>query len=187
MHSEWKVEPREWKLQLAQGESFRLPLTLHFPSNGCLGKLETHIEFEIVSDRIYKFMLARPYEIGLGDVTLSAIQKRHPDGQVEIEQIIENNTSGATAEVLSFDCVLQIPGEKRQHQKVTKLATGVDRRIYFIRDLETIKCLEGKDLFLQARQTNGRRVLNYKFRLGENAQKIGVPSQKPDHRETNSG
>jgi hypothetical protein len=95
MPGEWKVEPREWQLQLAQGESFRLPLTLHFPSNGCLGKLESHIEFEITSDRYYKFMLARPYEIGLGDVTLTARQKVHPDGQIEIEQIIENNTDGA--------------------------------------------------------------------------------------------
>lgn len=164
---EWKVEPREWQLQLAQGEAFRLPLTLHFPSDGCLGKLEAYIEFEIISDRSYKFTLARPYEIGLGDVTLTAKQKVHPDGQIEIEQIIENNTDGPDAEVLSFDCVLSIPGEKRQHQKVTKLAKGSDHRIYYIRNRETIKRLEGKYLLLKARQTNGRRVLNYRFRLGE--------------------
>ncbi len=175
MPGEWKVEPREWQLQLAQGESFRLPLTLHFPSNGCLGKLESHIEFEITSDRYYKFMLARPYEIGLGDVTLTARQKVHPDGQIEIEQIIENNTDGPNAEVLSFDCVLLIPGEKRQHQKVTKLSKGSDHRIYFLRDLETIKRLQGEYLFLQARQTNGRRVLNYKFRLGDNSQAEDAP------------
>lgn len=171
---EWKVEPREWQVQLAQGEEFRLPFTIHFPSDGCLGKLETHIEFEIISDRTYKFMLARPYEIGLGDVTLTAKQRIHPDGQIEIEQIIENNTDGPDAELLSFDCLLLIPGEKRQHQKVTKLAKGSDHRIYFIRNLETIKKLEGKDLFLKARQTNGLRVLNYKFRLGENAERVGT-------------
>jgi len=184
--SEWKVEPREWPIQLAQGESFRLPLTIHFPSDGCLGKLESHIEFEIVSDRTYKFMLARPYEIGLGDVTLTAKQKIHPDGQIEIEQVIENNTDGPNAETLSFDCVLLIPGEKRQHQKVTKLAKGSDHRIYLIRDLETIKRLqrEEKYIFLKARQTNGRRVLNYKFRLGENTQRVGEKSESP--RETSS-
>ncbi len=107
-------------------------------------------------------------------MTLTAKQRIHPDGQIEIEQIIENNTDGPDAELLSFDCLLLIPGEKRQHQKVTKLAKGSDHRIYFIRNLETIKKLEGKDLFLKARQTNGLRVLNYKFRLGENAERVGT-------------
>ncbi|MFO1021354.1 MAG: hypothetical protein U0903_11745 [Planctomycetales bacterium] len=171
MPRDWKVEPREWPLQLGVGEKFKLPMSITFPPQGCLGKVESRLEFDFVSDRQYHFNMVIPYEIGLGDVRMVATQRYLPNGNLEIKQVIVNNTS----EVMSFKCILIVPGEKRQMQEVVKLGKSEDTKIYFL-SKDVAARLVGKELLLKVEQTPGRRVMNFKCkvdaprRIGENGE-----------------
>jgi hypothetical protein len=158
----WEVDPVQWPLHAAAGEQFRLPLLLTFPRNASLGKLRTTVDFEVAADRPYKFSMVLPYELGLGDVDLKVASRRLPDGRLEIEQRIINNTE--PLEILEFNCSLFIPGQVRLSQFVTRLGKGEDQRFYFVPNPDSLR---GKELLLRAVQVDGRRVLNYHFKVDE--------------------
>jgi hypothetical protein len=159
---EWEVEPNHWTIQLAAGEQFRLPVVLSFPPNSSLGVFDASIDFDISADRPYKFTVHRQFRLGLGDIALDVIDRRLPDGRLEIEQRITNNTE--PLEILNFNCSLFIPGHKRQRQMVIKLGKGMDYKFYHVPDADAMR---GQELWIRAEQINGNRVLNYKFRVGE--------------------
>lgn len=158
----WEVEPNRWPFQLGKGENVRLPTVLTFPPDASLGKLRPTIDFELSADRVYKFTIQLPYQLGLGDVELEVVGKRTPEGRLEIEQRITNNTE--PLEVLNFTCSLFVPGQIRQKQQVAKLGKGEDKKFYSIPWTDTLR---GKELWLRAEQTDGRRVLNYRWKVVE--------------------
>ena len=162
MPREWKIEPSQWTLQLAAGEKFKLPLVLAFPPNSSLGQIDTQIEFDISADRPYRFTVRRPYKVGLGDVVMRVTERRTTDGQLEIEQRIINNTE--PLEILNFNCSLSIPGERRQRKLVVKLSKGEDLKFYYLPDADA---MQGQELWIRAEQINGRRVLNYRWFVGQ--------------------
>ena len=156
----WEVDPHQWTLQAAAGESFKLPLFLTFPLEADLGDLRPSIDFEVSADRPYKFSMFLPYRLGLGDVELAVVSRRTPDGRLEVEQKITNNTE--PLEILEFNCRLVIPGQIRQQHFVTRLGHGEDQRIYVVPNADSLR---GGQLWLRAEQVNGRRVLNYHWKV----------------------
>jgi hypothetical protein len=159
---------------LAAGEQFRLPMVLSFPPNSSLGSFNASIDFDIAADRPYKFTVHRQFQLGLGDISLEVIDRKLPDGRLEIEQRITNGTE--PLEILNFNCSLFVPGQKRQKQVVTKLGKGVDYKFYH---LDNADAMRGHELWIRAEQVNGNRVLNYKFQVGSDA-----PPEKPQSRKS---
>ena len=162
MPKDWKLDPGRWNIQLGANEAVRLPLVLTFPPDSRLGDIKSSIDFDISADRPYKFTVYRPYVLGLGDILLQATTRVLPDGRLEIEQRIFNNTE--PIEVLNFNCQLFVPGHKRQRISVTKLGKGEDKKFYHIPDAES---MQGKEIWIRAEQSNGKRILNYKWSVGE--------------------
>ena len=158
----WEIDPPQWTLQAGAGEKFKLPLLLTFPPNAALGELRTSVDFEVAADRPYKFSMFLPYRLGVGDVDLTVISRRTPDGRLEVEQHINNNTD--PPEVLEFNCSLFIPGQVRQRHFVTRLGLGEDKRFYVVPNADALR---GKEMWLRAEQVNGRRVLNYHWKVEE--------------------
>ncbi len=158
----WDVDPHQWTLQAAAGENFKLPLLLTFPPEADLGDLRPSIDFEVTADRPYRFSMFLPYRLGLGDVELTVVSRRTPDGRLEVEQKITNNTE--PLEVLDFNCRLVVPRQIRQQHFVTRLGHGEDKRIYVV---PNAAALRGGQLWLRAEQVNGRRVLNYHWTVEE--------------------
>ena len=158
----WEIEPPQISLQAAAGETIRLPLLLTFPPDASLGELRPSIDFDIAADRPYKFSMFLPYHLGLGDVDLTVVSRWTPDGRLEVEQHITNNTE--PLEVLEFNCSLFIPGQIRQRHFVTRLGKGKDQRFYVVSNADDLR---GKGLWLRAEQSNGRRVLNYHWKVDE--------------------
>ncbi len=111
----------------------------------------------------YSFRVYRDYEVGLGDVVLSVTDTRLENGDLQIKQIIDNNTK--PPEKLNFECNLYIPFRKRMQRTVTKLSHGRDTQIYIISGADSLR---GQELHLRAQQIGGQRVLNQRFRVGEN-------------------
>lgn len=158
----WEVEPNRWPLRLAAGEPFRLPTMLTLPADASLGSHDLAIEFDLQADRPYRFTLKRELVVGLGDIDIEVAENRLPDGRLEVVQTITNRTS--PTEVLNFRCDLFVPGVQRQRQYVVKLGPGRDTRRY---RLSAADELRGKELWLRAEQENGRRVLNYRWKVGK--------------------
>lgn len=160
---EWEITPPKWSLNKAAGEKFRQEMLITLPSNASLGTELMAIDFDIFADRHYRFRVHRPYEVGLGDVLVDVIDRKLDDGRLEVEQIITNNIS--PVEVLNFRCTLFVPGHRRQKRTVTKLGRGQDKKFYHLPDADSLR---GQVLRLRAEQVGGARVLNYRWRVGEN-------------------
>lgn len=161
----WEIDPVQWPLHAAGGEDFKLPMLLTFPRDprdATLGEFRTWIDFEISADRAYKFRVNLPYRLGLGDVDLKVTSRRTPDGRLEVEQRIINNTE--PLEILEFNCSLFVPNEIRRRHFVTRLGKGEDQRFYFLPNADAHR---GEELMLRAEQIDGRRVLNFRWKVEE--------------------
>ena len=162
MPPEWEVEPGHWELQASAGEQFRLPMLMTFPSDAALGAFRPTVDFEIAADRPYKFTVHLPYQLGSPDIQVSVTSRLLPDGRLEVEQKIVNQTS--PPEMLDFSCSLFVPGHVRQKQFVTRLGQGEDKRFYYI---PNGRALIGKTLWMRAEQIDGRRVLNQRHTVAD--------------------
>ncbi|MCA9014576.1 MAG: hypothetical protein KDA77_04510, partial [Planctomycetaceae bacterium] len=161
----WEVEPQEWVFNTGTGEDYRLETFMTLPSNASLGKKDVSIDFEIFAERKYSIRVHRPYHVGLGDIVVNVVDKKLEGNVLEVEQIIINNTS--PLETLQFRCSLFIPSMKRMQRFITELKNGQDRKLYYIPNADSLK---GKELWIRAEQVNGRRILNYRWIVGENWQ-----------------
>jgi hypothetical protein len=157
---EWKVDPTEIRFALAAGEKFDIPITLELPSNTSLGSQRLVLDFAMSP---YAFRVYRDYEVGLGDVVLSVVDSKLESGDLQVKQLIDNYTK--PEEKLNFECNLYIPLRKRMQRVVTKLSHGRDTQTYVIPDAESLR---GQELQIRAEQIGGQRVLNLKFKVGEN-------------------
>ncbi|HEX4071483.1 MAG TPA: hypothetical protein VHX68_09945, partial [Planctomycetaceae bacterium] len=157
---EWKVEPSETRFALAAGEKFDIPITLELPSNTSQGSQRLVLDFAMSP---YAFRVYRDYEVGLGDVVLSVVDSKLESGDLQVKQLIDNYTK--PEEKLNFECNLYIPLRKRMQRVVTKLSHGRDTQTYVIPDAESLR---GQELQIRAEQIGGQRVLNLKFKVGEN-------------------
>jgi len=157
---DWRVDPQEIRYSLAPGEKFEWPITLELPSNTSLGTQRLVLDFAMSP---YTFRVYRDYEIGLGDVVLSIADARLENGDLEIKQFIDNNTK--PEERLTFECNLYVPNRRRMQRMVTKLSHGRDVQRYILPDADS---LIGQELHLRAQQIGGQRVLNLRWKVGEN-------------------
>ncbi|MGE3313717.1 MAG: hypothetical protein AB7O26_01290 [Planctomycetaceae bacterium] len=168
---DWRVEPTRSQFTLAASEKFVIPFAVELPSNTSLGRRLLSIDFEL-SGQAYPFRVYRPYQVGLGDVLLQVVDMRMESGDLQIKQIIINNTS--PLETLNFECNLFVPNRKRQLKKVTKLGNGKDTQLYIVPGADEFR---GQELRLRARQIGGLRVLNYRWIVGENWDKPNGSAQ----------
>jgi len=157
---DWKVEPPDARFSLAAGEKFDIPITLELPSNTSLGTQRIVLDFALSS---YTFRVYRDYEVGLGDVVYSVVDTRLENGDLQIKQLIVNNTR--PEERLNFECTLYVPNRKRMQRIVTKLGNGRDTQEYRLPDADALR---GQELQLRAQQIGGSRVLNLRWKVGEN-------------------
>jgi hypothetical protein len=157
---DWKVDPPDARFSLAAGEKFDIPITLELPSNTSLGSQRIVLDFSLPP---YAFRVYRDYEVGLGDVVFSVVDTRTENGDLQIKQLIVNNTK--PEERLNFECNLYIPGRKRMQRVVTKLGNGRDTQVYTVPDADSLR---GQELQLRAQQIGGSRILNLRWKVGEN-------------------
>ncbi|QDT66142.1 hypothetical protein [Calycomorphotria hydatis] len=162
MPREWEAEQTTWELTLGPGEEYRLPLSISLPPNTSLGDTLLTLKFDVFGDHNYHFAIRRPMRVGFGDLQIDVEERLLENGQLEVEQHINNRTS--PLEILNFRCSLFVPGEQRRIRLITKLGAGTDTKIYYI---PNGKALLGKELWLRAEQEGGRRVLNYRWKVGE--------------------
>jgi len=165
-NDKWVIDQNKAPIQLAPGEKFQLPVELSFPNGASIGQFDTSIDFEVQAERGYRFTVYRPYELGLGHVTLdvkSHLENRNGRRILIVEQIVTNRTE--PLEILNFNCTLRVPGRKRQKRTVIKLGHGTDNKVYWVPNADE---LIGKTVILGVAQIDGKRWLWKDFTVTEN-------------------
>lgn len=158
---DWTLERDSWPLELAAGETVKLPVAITLPATESLGTSNAVISFEIESDRRHSFDVYRSFEVGLGDILVDLLTRPLDDGRLEIEQIVTNKTNG---DPISFRCTLSVSGHRSQTRYVTRLGADQDRKLYYLPNAEA---LQGRELWLNLEEIGGRRNLNKRLIIGE--------------------
>jgi hypothetical protein len=156
----WNLQPQRVSFRLAVGETLRQPLDVLLPDNTGSGPHTLRADFEVVTDRSYRFSVYRPIHVGLGDVRIETATRLNEDGELEVQQRLVNDSNLRA----NFRCQLYAPDRRRMTTQVVVLGRGSDLKIYRLPDG---KQLLGKDLWLRAEETDGPRVLNYRFTAGK--------------------
>ena len=156
---DWEVRPRFVQRTLAAEEEVRVPVLFRVPSHQSLGPQPLRLRFRLDADNFYEFTVHRDYTVGLGDVTIDVETAFLPDGSVEVQQRIVNNTP----ETLSFDVSLYVPGQKRKSRRVAGLSEGQSNVLSY--RVPDGKSLIGQRFRIRAEQEGGNRVLNKTFTL----------------------
>lgn len=157
----WIATPDQWSLTVPAGEAFRLPTAIQLPEDASLGTIDATLEFQVVGDKPERIEIVRPLEVGLGDVVVDVKHRKLPDGRLEIEQILINNTN--PEETLEFRCNLSVSGQKRQTRYVSDLTKGEDRKLYYLPNADSLR---GQALWLNLEQVGGKRNLNKRLIIG---------------------
>ena len=152
----WRTTPREINFRLAAGEASELPFEITLPYDASSGAQTIRIDFDISADRRYQFSIYRPFDIGLGEVSVDILTRVNEQGQLEVTQQLRNQTDGP----ISFRCQLFAPGRHAMRSQVLNHERGVDTKVY---RLDRGSELVGQTLWLRAEEIGGSRSLNYRF------------------------
>jgi hypothetical protein len=152
----WKVAPRLLDFKMATGEDTVQPFGIALPYDASSGREPVRIDFEVSADQHYAFSVYRHLDVGKNDVTLEATGRLNDRGELEVEQVVTNNTD----QTVSFKCFLYIPDRRRLMTQVIELTHDRDRKLYRLPDGAE---LLGKTLWLRAEEINGNRMLNRRF------------------------
>jgi len=152
----WRVDPQRISFRLLGGESLRQPLNFVLPADACTGRQLLRADFEVRTERPMRFSVYRPVHVGPDDVRIEIDTHLNGQGELEVEQRLVNDGDRA----VSFHCQLLAPDRRRETALVAGPPGGCGVHVYRLADGRQ---LVGKTLWLEARQTDGPRVLNYSF------------------------
>lgn len=150
----WGLDTRATRFKVAEGETLRLPLSVHLANDANSGPQPVRLDFELSGQGNPRFSVYRTLQLGLDDVQVEVTTRlRAKDGALLVEQ----QMTSLSDQPLSFRCVLFAPGRRRETRQVIDL--GRERTtILFV--LPRGEELIGKKLWLQVEEIGGVRVLN---------------------------
>jgi hypothetical protein len=151
----WTIEPPLTAFQLAAGAEMKFPFDVKL-KNALYGKQPIRIDFTVEADERLEFSVYRDMEVGTDDLELDVQSHLDKDGNLVVEQRMRNRTDKLT----DFKCHLRSKGRQPQRMQVYRLGKEVDRKVYRLRDGRD---LIGKEMLLEIEETNGQRMLNYRF------------------------
>jgi hypothetical protein len=151
----WTIEPPQTAFQLAAGAEMKFPFDVKL-KNALYGKQPIRIDFTVEADERLEFSVYRDMEVGTDDLELEVRSHLDKDGNLVVEQRMKNRTDKLT----DFKCHLRSKGRQPQRMQVYRLGREVDRKVFRLRDGRD---LIGKEMLLEIEETNGQRMLNYRF------------------------
>ncbi|HTN75102.1 MAG TPA: hypothetical protein VL096_07640, partial [Pirellulaceae bacterium] len=150
----WEVTPLATNFRAAAGEPRQESFQVRFKSEAESGRQLLRFDLTLTADHDYRFSVYQPIHVGLDDVTIETSTRLNDEGQLIVEQVINNRTD----EFVSFNCLLFAPGRRRERLQVLELGRGRHVSSFVLPRGEE---LIGQPLQLRAEEMNGDRVLNY--------------------------
>jgi hypothetical protein len=174
--SGWNITFPEKNEFSVEGKSyFRIPIEIELGSDSSIGDEELEIPFEIdavhrdIVDatnqktknifKKYKFSVYRTYKVGSDKISLSVVEMKDENGNLNIEVIITNETP----EIMDFTCRLFVPGRNPLKKKIFNVR-GAQHIIYKLPNAESLK---DQHFSIKASQIRGDHILNHKWIVGE--------------------
>lgn len=159
MHSDrlWS-KPIDLHFKVAQGEKIDKEFELALRSFASTGRHPVRVDFIIDADRQYEFTVYRDVQVGYGLIEIEHHLEDIDNGVVRVRATLVNNSY----EDVSFNCMLLIPGQRRQRRQILRLGHGRETVEFQLRGT---KQLEGQMMWLRAEEIRGNRVLNHHFSL----------------------
>ncbi len=153
---QWTVRPDRFTFRLKPGETLRQDFDLTLPNNASSGPHVLRADFELKAERAYRFSVYRPIQVGLGALRIEFATRLNERGELEVQQCTINEGD----KPIDLRCQLFAPGRQRFSTQVAGLGRGQDLKTYRFPDGRR---LIGETLWLQAQDTHGPQVLNYRF------------------------
>jgi hypothetical protein len=156
----WEVDPRVLQFKLASGKQQREGVHVLLGANATSGRQPVPVKVELTADKTYAFMIYRDIHVGLGDVDIELSASLDEYGNLVVQQILTNKTD----EFVSFNCLLFVPGRRRERRQVFNLGRGRTTNVFVLpRGSELV----GSTLGLRAEEIGGARILNQHLTVGE--------------------
>ncbi len=149
----WTIAPQPLQFRMTEGETATPSWSVSLQPDAASGPQRVRIDFDITSDRNYKFSVYRTLKLGLDDVTVEMRTRVREDGLLLVEQHLTN----LTGRPISFNCLLFPPGRRRETKQLLHLPAGRHTVTFLIPQGEA---LLGQTLWLRAEEIGGPRVLN---------------------------
>jgi hypothetical protein len=149
----WRITDKRQHFELSPGQSESLGVHVQLGKDLSVGVQQVQLDFEITADRTYRFSSYGTVELGSGDFTLDLAARLDDDGDLIVDQMMQNHGSG----LVNFNCVLFIPERGREWKPIRNLGPGQATVTFVIPDG---KELIGKVLWLRAEEVGGERMLS---------------------------
>lgn len=149
----WTIAPQPLQFRMTEGETATPNWSVSLQPDAASGPQRVRIDFDITSDRNFKFSIYRTLKLGLDDVTVEMRTRVREDGLLLVEQHLTN----LTGRPISFNCLLFPPGRRRETKQLLHLPAGRHTVTFLIPQGEA---LLGQTLWLRAEEIGGTRVLN---------------------------
>jgi hypothetical protein len=156
----WEVDPRVVQFKLASGKQQRAGVHVVLGANATSGRQAVPVRVELTADRTYAFVIYRDIHVGLGDVEIEMSASLDELGNLIVQQHLTNKTD----EFVSFNCLLFVPGRRRERRQVFNLARGRTTNVFVLPQGSE---LVGRTLGLRAEEIGGARILNQHLTVGE--------------------
>jgi hypothetical protein len=149
----WQVDGRPYRFKLSEADQLKLPMPITLQPDAGSGPQPVRLDFDISSDRNYRFSVYRTLQLGLQDVQIELATRLREDGALVVEQQMTNLSDRP----VSFRCTLFPPGRRRESRQVLDQERGRGTLLFVLPDGEE---LIGQKLWLRAEEIGGPRVLN---------------------------
>jgi hypothetical protein len=152
----WEVTPKQISFELAAGAEGREAFNVVLGAAAASGVQTIRADFEVTTDRTYRFSVFRDVEIGLGDVYIELSTALSERGEMVVRQDFVNETDRP----IDFNCMLFPPDRRRIRKQIVRQGRGRHTTVYRLPNGED---LVGKTLKLRAEEIGGDRILNYRI------------------------
>ena len=149
----WHLENGTRRLQLSAGQTFAETFPLQLGTNANSGQQPVRFDFDVTTDRNYKFSVYDTLHVGLGDVEVKLNSHRDDRGDLVVEQTLINHSDRP----VNFYCILFVPNRGREWKTIRNLGPGQTTNTFVLRNGDE---LAGQTLWLRAEEVGGDRVLN---------------------------
>jgi hypothetical protein len=150
----WEVRAPQLRFKLGSNDEIQQDLSVLLHANASSGPQDVRVDFDLFSDKQYRFSVYRTIHVGLGEILAELDTWMDDDGRLIVEQHLINQTSNK----LDFNCYLFVPGRRRLRIQVFDIGPG---RVTHTFALSNGKELLGKSLWLRVEQLGGGRLHNY--------------------------
>ncbi len=150
----WDISNTHLRFKLAADDQLDQDFNIVLHSNASSGAQPIRVDFDVISDKEYRFSVYRQIQVGYGDIVVELNTWLDDAGNLVVEQHLINHTE----KKLNFNCYLFAPGRRRMRMQVFDIGSG---RVTHTFKLQNGAQLLGQTIWLRVEELGGTRLMNY--------------------------